>query len=214
MSTQDRVTSAAVHPTGGETGGAPEVSGPRRTRAQIGKANNSKGKYSELLVAKYLRPNGFPGAERMVRTGYRSANRISQDCGDITGTPGIVWQVKYIAERSFHQIPQMLLDTEKQASAAGADIGILVVRRAGHGSPAQWWAHVWFGDLLRLVEARGRQDHPRTLRFPVRLELGELVPLLRMAGYGTPLDTEDTAPSTQASDICDSESRGRGEVTE
>lgn len=179
MSPQPRVASV-------ETGEAPTPAKPRRTRSQIGKANNRKGKDRELRVAKYLQISGFPGAERMVRTGYRSSGRTSPDCGDITGTLGIVWQVKDIAEREWYKIPRILAETEAQTLAGNAELGVLVIRRPGHGSPAEWWAHMWFDDVYALVA--GSRPHGQRLRFPIRFELGELIPLLRVAGYGTPLD--------------------------
>lgn len=202
MDPQPRVASA-------ETGEAPTPEKPRRTRSQIGKANNRKGKDRELRVVAYLRVNGFPGAERMVRTGYRNSGRVSHDCGDITGTPGIAWQVKDIAEREWYKIPRILVDTEAQAMAGKADFGVLVIRRAGHAHPSEWWAHMYLADLVRLVvgddqSANANASHfagsdiceserRALLKFPIRFELGELLPLLRVAGYGTPLDEEASA---------------------
>jgi hypothetical protein len=145
-----------------------------------------------------LRVNGFPGAERMVRTGYKNSGRTSPDCGDITGTLGIAWQVKDIAERDWYKIPRILVDTEAQAMAGKADFGVLVIRRPGHAHPSEWWAHMYLSDVFRLVVDGGQSagsdicDSERRsaalTRFPIRFELGELIPLLRVAGYGTPLD--------------------------
>ena len=103
-----------------------------------------------------------------------------------------MWQIKAVAESTWHKVPKFMHDTQKQTQAANADIGILVIVRAGHASPGDWWAHVWMDDLYTLVAS---QPPPagHTLRFGVRLELRELVPLLRMAGYGTPPRAEATA---------------------
>jgi hypothetical protein len=164
-----------------------------RTRSQIAKANLAKGKAGERDVVNYLRVHGFPGAERTVRTGYRVKGRESVDRGDIDGTPGLCWQVKYIAEREWWRIPGYLRDTQDQAAAAGADFGILVIRRAGHGHPSEWWAHTYLRDLVDLLDIH--HDHPDVdTRFPVRFELQHLIPILRNAGYGTPLDGEEDAP--------------------
>lgn len=191
----------------------PAPATPRRTRSQIGKANNRKGKDRELRVVAFLRVNGFPGAERMVRTGYRNSGRVSPDCGDITGTPGIAWQVKDIAEREWYKIPRILADTENQAKAANADFGVLVIRRPGHAHPSEWWAHMHLDDLAQLVAGDPPPPRRPLLHFPVRFELGELIPILRAAGYGTPLDNaEAPAPPSRARDICVSE-HPQAEVT-
>lgn len=192
MKIEPQVASTAQPLDEGTAGGASVATKPRRTRSQIGKANNRKGKDRELRVVAYLRVNGFPGAERMVRTGYRHSGRTSPDCGDITGTPGIAWQVKDIAEREWWRIPRILVDTQAQADAARADFGVLVIRRAGHAHPSEWWAHMYAADLLRLV-AGIPQALSAALRFPIRFELQELVPLLRVAGYGTPPAEEVSA---------------------
>lgn len=152
-----------------------------RTRSEIGRANARKGKDTERKVAGYLRDVGFPGAERAVRTGYRTAARDVADPGDITGTPGIVWQVKDCARE---QIDDWLSEAEDQAVATGADLGVLVVRRRGHADPARWWAWLTLNDVGLLLP--GRQLIPlRQARFPVRMELGHLVPMLHTAGYGS-----------------------------
>ncbi|HWD79273.1 MAG TPA: hypothetical protein VG497_10325, partial [Kribbella sp.] len=65
-----------------------------RTRSEIGRSNRNRGAVAERAVVAWLRDNGFPHAERAVRTGYRTADRVSADHGDITGTPLLAWQVK------------------------------------------------------------------------------------------------------------------------
>ena len=64
------------------------------TASARGRSNMSKGKAAERAVARWLRENGWPQADRAVRTGYRSSLRTSDDPGDIVGTPGLAWQVK------------------------------------------------------------------------------------------------------------------------
>jgi len=189
--TTPRVASA-VRSLGEETsGGAPVPTRPRRTRSQIAKANNTKGKERERRVVNYLRVSGFPGAERTVRTGYRNTGREFRDQGDIDGTPGLGWQIKAVAEKEWYRVPQFMLDAQNQANAAGADFGILVIPRPRHPHPGEWWAHIQAWDLTGCVASQTRAAHEPLLRFPVRLELRHLVPLLRMAGYGTPLDPAD-----------------------
>src|SRR5688500_3530498 len=64
------------------------------TTTARGKYSREKGATAERHLVAWLRTHGWPGAERAVRTGYRTADRTSVDPGDVTGTPGLVWQVK------------------------------------------------------------------------------------------------------------------------
>src|SRR5690606_27104000 len=71
----------------------PHRAGRARARpgrpAAGGRMSRSKdiGTRAETAVVRYLRANGFEHAERR-------ALRGRQDAGDITGTPGICWEVK------------------------------------------------------------------------------------------------------------------------
>lgn len=153
-----------------------------RTHADIGRANSRKGKEAERNVARYLRAHGFPHAERAVRTGYTTDTRAVSDPGDITGTPGLVWQVK---DQEREHVEHWMLQTEGQADSANADLGLLIVRRRGKAEPGRWWAWLPIIDLTWL--ATGSYDAVRALGRRTRLarvELGDLVPLLLAAGYG------------------------------
>jgi hypothetical protein len=152
-------------------------------RALIGAAANRKGKAAEQAVARYLREHGWPDAARTVRTGWANERGSRADVGDIDGTSRLVWQVKTGAsDMSGASVPRSLAETVNQAIAAGADYGLLVVRRSGKSDPGQWW--VWLGardfrDLLR-----GDVFPAGTLvDFPIRAQLGDLVGLLKTAGY-------------------------------
>jgi hypothetical protein len=138
-----------------------------------GASNRRKGHQAERDVAAYLRNAGWPHAERAVRTGYRTADRTSPDTGDITGTPGVVWQVKAVARES---ISQWMDETEVQRLAAKADIGVLVQRRPGHAAPRHWWGWV------HLVKLGGPAHGVEWV--PVRMELGALVRVLHNLGFG------------------------------
>lgn len=141
------------------------------------------GTIAESAVVRYLKDHGWPHAERRALTG-------ALDCGDITGTPGICWEVKggKTAEQASDGLIRDWLDeTETERGHAGADIGILVTKRAGFGPAraASWWAHL---DLMTLYALAGaRAPLPSSVSSqPVRLHLSTLVPLLHAAGYGTP----------------------------
>lgn len=158
--------------------------------------SREKGATAERHLVAWLRTHGWPGAERAIRTGYRTADRISADPGDVTGTPGLVWQVKHRAD--FEQdavFAACLAETEQQRAAARADFGLLVQRRPGMADPGRWWVWLHVVDLLRLhwlpdlapTVPAPTQDY---LQVPMRLELAGLVPLLHTAGYGTPSTVE------------------------
>ena len=142
----------------------------------------SKGKAAERAVARWLRENGWPQADRAVRTGYRSSLRTSDDPGDIVGTPGLAWQVKDCGTLT---IPAWMAETATQATASGADFGILVVKQRGKASPGRWFAYVTAWEFHILLGGEKNSPTPVHADFPVRMELGELVPLLHVAGYGS-----------------------------
>jgi hypothetical protein len=152
------------------------------------------GKDTEQRVARWLRDNGFPHAERRVKTGYTTSQRIVSDAGDIDGTPGIVWQIKSLRTRDRRtpgadpntgmerEVPGWLLETEAQRQAANAHAGILVVRRWGTTDVGRWWAFFPAGAFVHLTGGRSEAlntDHVR----PLRLELRHAVEVLRVFGY-------------------------------
>jgi hypothetical protein len=158
-----------------------------RSRAEIGRANRTRGIATERDVARYLRVNGWPDAERKPDTGWSTRDRTSPDAGDIRNTPGLAWQVKSAPELTGEKLTTAMRQAADQAVAAGADYGIVMHRRAGKASPALWWAYLPLGDLSALLTGQGRPlvDDP-IWDAPVRLLLGNLVQLLHRAGYGTP----------------------------
>lgn len=141
---------------------------------------------AERAVVRVLRASGWPHAERR-------ALRGTADAGDITGTPGIVWEVKggNAARRAGDsQVEAWLAETEQERRNAGADIGVLVVQRAGIG-PAnahRWWAIVPMRSMHDLLLAP-YVDAPGDI--PVRLTLGGMCRVLCAAGYGEPLTPPD-----------------------
>lgn len=157
----------------------------KRSRSAIGRSNITRSKRRERELVTYLRTHGWPGAERTVRTGYRVAGRTSRDRGDIDGTPGVAWQLKDVDERRHYLVPTWLTETETQRIASGADHGVLVVKRTGHGFPAEWWAYVTLGTLRQLI---GGHTYAGLVDLqPVRMQLDTVVTVLRAAGYGDAL---------------------------
>jgi hypothetical protein len=138
------------------------------------------GTAAESAVVKYLQANGWPHAERR-------ALRGNYDAGDITGTPGVCWEVKGGAAArtaSDLDITRWMAELAAEVTNARADVGVLVVQRAavGPANAHRWWAVMlgWkFASLAAYAPHAGRAD------FPVRVLLGDAVTLLRAAGYGT-----------------------------
>ncbi|WP_394621261.1 hypothetical protein JNUCC0626_19850 [Lentzea sp. JNUCC 0626] len=153
------------------------------TASARGKASRRKGHDTERMLARYLR-QWWPLAKRKADNGWRRGPVASADQGDIAGTPGIVWQAKYVARLN---VTTTMTQATAQAVAAGADYAVVVERRRGRADPGAWWAWVTLVDLAQLL-APVHQVPPRlgghlstTL---VRLELHRLVELLRLSGYG------------------------------
>lgn len=148
------------------------------------------GTRAESAVVRFLRENGFPHAERRALTG-------SQDQGDITGCPGLVFEVKggeVAKNASDGQIAKWLAETETERRNANADIGILVVQRRGIGpaNAGRWWAVLTLPVLTAVAYGhtpRGVGGFPA----PVRMDLANAVQLLRAAGYGDPIEQEEAA---------------------
>ena len=137
------------------------------------------GTLAETAVVRYLREHGFGMAERR-------ALRGADDAGDITGTPGICWEIKggqaaKIASQA--QVDAWLSDTDREAINSGSRIGILVMQRAGYGPLrcGQWWAVTHYGSIAFAT----RSD--RLADMPVHMSLEAMVMVLRESGYGDPL---------------------------
>lgn len=162
------------------TAATPETG--RDAHSARGRANRRKGADAERAVARWLRANGFPGAERAVRAAYVGSDRVIPDPGDLTGTPGIVWQVKDCRRE---QISTWLYETEKQRVDARADHGMLIQRRPGKADVGKWWCWLPLAKLLDLAAEEHLFGDKELGEHPVRLELGDVARLLRIRAYGT-----------------------------
>ncbi|MFF3443589.1 hypothetical protein [Streptosporangium sp. NPDC002721] len=145
----------------------------------------ARGTATETAVVRALRTLGFPHAERRALAG-------AYDLGDITGCPGLVWEVKggdAAKTASDGLIADWLAETEAERANAGADVGVLVMQRRsiGPSNAHRWWAVLRLSDVVRLG-SYGRHTIPADIDCPVRLLLADVCTLLRRAGYGQPLD--------------------------
>lgn len=132
------------------------------------------GTAAETAVCRVFNSNGFPFVERRRLRG-------AKDCGDLTGIPGVVVEVKGGAAAktaSDALIDRWLDETEVERVNADAHIGMLVVARKGIGAPnaGRWWA------ISR-----------NQFGMPVRYHLADYLRLLRLMGYGEPLSDEEVA---------------------
>lgn len=166
-----------------------------RTRVQLGAANRRKGANTDRAVVTWLRANGWPHAERAVRTAYTANGRTAPDPGDITGTPGIVWQVTDRADLDQAAVlARRMSETETQRTAAGAHVGVLVQKRRGCADPAGWFAWLPVFTLMDLYLGDDDTGRQRPV-IPCRLALGHLVQLLHRAGHGTTTSQETPCSS-------------------
>lgn len=96
----------------------------------------NKGTFAESTVATYLKENGWPHAERRALAGVL-------DKGDITGTPGLAWEVKYAGSgiRMGEWVAEMLQETKN----AQAEHGILVIKPPARGAKR---VHEWLAVMV------------------------------------------------------------------
>lgn len=126
-------------------------------------------------------PAGYVNAELRNQAG-------DHDKGDIINVPRVVIECKggNAAETAGDkQVAKWLEETEAERRNAGADIGLLVMKRASYGEKraGEWWCVMSVqtftflagGSLARLVGICGT---------PVRMHLRTAVALLKAAGYG------------------------------
>lgn len=106
---------------------------------------------AESAVVAYLRMNGFPWAERRALQG-------SLDQGDVTGTPGLCWEVKYA--NSGLRLASWIAETEVERVNSRSDFGILVIKPAGLGarSVRHWYAAMAAPMHTELITVAGKRD--------------------------------------------------------
>ena len=110
-------------------------------------ANRSKiiGTRFETLIARYLQTAGFPHAERRALQG-------ALDKGDIGGCGPLVYECK-AAKR--HELSSWIEETVSETRNAGADYGILVVKRQGVGTGEGQYAIMRMEEMARLLKQAG-----------------------------------------------------------
>lgn len=142
------------------------------------------GSDAETAVVKVLHRNGFGQAERCRTKGS------SGDTGDLTGTPGVCWEIKGGAaarNASEAQVIAWLDETETERRNAGAVIGSLVLHRRGYGyaNAGGWWVVITAQTLAMLWVAPDSLGDQVPLL--IRMRLDHWCTILRAAGYGDAL---------------------------
>lgn len=154
-----------------------------------------RGTAAETAVVRALRTLGFPHAERRALAG-------AQDLGDITGTPGIVWEVKggdAARNASDLQIAEWMAETERERLHVDPNaFGVLVTQRRSVGAPNahRWWAWLPFWQVAELGTVKPFYVRPAAVNIPLRMMLGDACILLRGAGYGQPLPAAEAVTVT------------------
>lgn len=155
-----------------------------KTRSEIGRSANARGKTYERQLAGYLR-SWWPEAERAVAVGFASRfQRAAADPGDIRGVPGVIWDCKSRQKPLSHQQrADLLLELLGKSIDNRVDVAVLVERRERAQVP-DWVATLSMGHLTRLA-AGPFQDHfvlHEVATRPVSLRLADAVSLLRAYG--------------------------------
>lgn len=110
--------------------------------------SKQKGTSAESAFVKNERVlESFPFVERRALSGVN-------DMGDVSGAPGLVFEIK---NHKSYKFPEWIKETEVERVNAKADYGILVVKPNGVGlnSVDQWWAVMPMSAMLDLLRDAG-----------------------------------------------------------
>ena len=100
------------------------------------------GTAAETLVVDHLKANGFQYAERRAMQGVN-------DCGDVTGLPGVVIEVKAHREMD---LAEWMDETEVERANAGAELAVCWHKRRRKGSPADWYVTMTGAQFVALLK--------------------------------------------------------------
>ena len=104
----------------------------------------AKGTAFETSIVRYLQ-QWWPYAERRALHG-------GADQGDITGTPGIVWECK---NHNTLKLSEWLRETETERENARAKVGVLIAKRRGVADPGEQYAVVPLRVMAQLLKDAG-----------------------------------------------------------
>lgn len=149
--------------------------------------SKAKGTAAETAVLRYATAHGFAWTERLALSGIH-------DRGDLSLLPGraVIVEVKNHAgvastgQPTAATLTAWMAQTQAEATNAGADHGLLVVKRAGTADPGRWFTYLRADTNAALVGAPDPAALPEP-HAPVCMSFASALVLLRHAGYGDAL---------------------------
>lgn len=105
----------------------------------------AKGRTAENLWVAWLQANGWRYAERRRLTG-------AFDKGDITGTPGVTWEIK--SQRTY-KLPEWMRETEQERLNNNDDVAVLIIKPNGVAKPSEFWCVLTPQVLAHLLTEAG-----------------------------------------------------------
>ncbi len=108
--------------------------------------SKARGTAFESLIVDGLHDMGYPYAERRAQRGVNVG-------GDIAGIPGVVLELKAVARLD---LSGWLKELAAEIRNANADLGAVVVKRKGKGSPADQYVLMDFATFCLLLHEAGR----------------------------------------------------------
>lgn len=144
------------------------------TRKRVNGA--AKGATFERRLADYFVALGYTGARRMIRTGTSK----HADEGDIDGLPFTVQAKTKKGDVGDVELARWLHATAMQRLAVGHGVGLLIIKRNGHGSIGSCWVWLRLTTLVFLTGAGYRTigDALADAEAHVRVRLDDLAPML------------------------------------
>ena len=104
-----------------------------------------KGSKAELDVVKYLQAQGYKYAERRIAGD-------TNDRGDIAGINGVCFEIKNHATM---KLAEWIEELKVEIVNAKADTGVVVHKRKGKSSPADWYASMPVAVYIELLKKAG-----------------------------------------------------------
>lgn len=107
--------------------------------------SKAKGYAFEARIRDWLRTHGAPHIERLPAG-------ATSDRGDLTGTPGVVWELKNHARV---ELPGWINELKVELANARCEIGAVIHHRSGNGDPAEDLATMPLRIYVRLLHEAG-----------------------------------------------------------
>lgn len=151
--------------------------------------SQAKGKRAERDLAKWWKVNGYPDAERAVKTGTFQTH----DAGDLI----LEWKdFRLCVEVKHHagglsdlQVASFGAKLGQQCVQSKSDMGVLVERRDRVSDPGRWWVHVNAMHFAQLEFGYDTRVYPVMTFDPVRVSLVRFAQTLRGAGLAAPAES-------------------------